>query len=131
MLLSANGSGDRILSPGIRVRLPIGVQIWACMYQGWRCSLARNVWRVRFSSGPQRYRTKVSIKADYTCVVYRGYWFDSDRGLRNITGSTLMVFFQAAWSGARGMQVRILSSRQGIDKMSRLDCRESLYSKVL
>ena len=28
MLLSANGLGDRILSPGIRVRLPIGVQIW-------------------------------------------------------------------------------------------------------
>ena len=25
---------------------------WARMYQGWRGSLARNLWRVRFSSGP-------------------------------------------------------------------------------
>ena len=33
-------------------------KIWACMYQGWRCSLARNVWRVRFSSGPQKYDKK-------------------------------------------------------------------------
>ena len=33
ILLSANGLGDRILSPGIRVRLPIGVQ-WESIVGG-------------------------------------------------------------------------------------------------
>ena len=28
------------------------MDIWACMYQGWRFSLARREWRVRFPSGP-------------------------------------------------------------------------------
>ena len=33
--------------------------------------------------GSTKHKRPLSIKADYTCVVYRRCWFDSDRGLKN------------------------------------------------
>ena len=113
-----------------RVRLPYGPRIceadWMCY---WRKSIVRLTfhddvkgrwWEVTgyVGSNPTIF-TKFIDKCSCGRMVYRYLplkqrWcgFESRRE-HTITGSTL-IGYEAAWFGTRGMQVRILSSRQNI-----------------